>query len=341
MFGAIADFFGIILNFLYNLVQNYGLAIILFSILLKLVMLPITIKQQKTMKKTASLQGELNKLKEKYKNNQEQLSKETMELYRREKVSPLSGCLGTILTLLIFLSVFYLVSQPITYMKKTANLPYYNNEIVADIDQTENSIIENEVVQSDIVNETAITNEIADINNSKNITVKEYYIGKLKEDNIKASNYAEIQIIEKYGNEDSRVSLNMNFLGLNLSQVPMQNISNIKVLIIPVLYVITTFVNILITTKMSKTKEQIEKEKKLKEEKKNKEKDGENSEQDEMQDIQQMTSSMNYMMPIMSIAIAIIAPLGLSLYWLISNLLQLIERVILNSIDKKEKQEEA
>ena len=58
---------------------------------------------------------------------------------------------------------------------------------------------------------------------------------------------------------------------------------------------------------------------------------------DPLENMQQMTNSMNYMMPIMSIAIALIAPLGLSLYWLISNVMQLCERLVLNKVmDKKE-----
>ena len=66
--------------------------------------------------------------------------------------------------------------------------------------------------------------------------------------------------------------------------------------------------------------------------------DGKNEEtmDEQLQSMQQMTNSMNYMMPIMSIAIAVIAPLGLSLYWLVKNILQLCERLILNKVMKKE-----
>ena len=102
----IANLFGYILNFLYNYVQNYGWAIIIFSILLKLVLLPFTIKQQKTMKKTAKVQEKLKNIQLKYKNDPEKLNRETLDLYKREKVSPFSGCLSAILQLLIFLSVF-------------------------------------------------------------------------------------------------------------------------------------------------------------------------------------------------------------------------------------------
>ena len=275
----IASFFGYILNFLYDFVQNYGLAIILFSVLLKLLLLPITIKQQRSMEKSQTMQKELNKLQVKYKNNPELLQQETMALYKREKISPFSGCLGSILQLVIFLSVFYLVSRPLTYMKK----------------------IDPEVISN--------------------------YEQQISESEEQKSNYREIQIIDLYSEEDDRVNLNMNFLGLDLSKVPTQNWQDFRVFIIPVLYVITTFVNIKISTNLAKSKKEEDKISK------DSEKDEENS-SDSLEGMQDMTKSMNYVMPIMSVSIAMIAPLGLSLYWFISNTLQIIERVAITKFSK-------
>ena len=289
--GFLENLFGYLLNFLYTWLQNYGWAIILFSVILQVVLLPLSIKQQKSLKKSAKIQQEMQKLQVKYKNNPELLNQEVMGLYKKEKVSPFSGCLSSIIQLILFLSVFYLVSRPLTYMKKVdpAILENYQQEI------TESG---------------------------------------------ESSSYPEIKIIEEKADEDENVYINMNFLGLDLSKVPMQNLSDIKVLIIPILYVITTFVNIKIMTNLNKTKEQRQKEKEEKEKikQKNALTDGskEESVDEQLQSMQQMTNSMNYMMPIMSIAIAVIAPLGLSLYWLVKNILQLCERLILNKFMKKE-----
>lgn len=294
--GTIANLFGYVLNFLYDWVQNYGWAIILFSILLRLIMLPLTIRQQKSMKKTAKVQEEVNKLQAKYKNNPEMLNKEVMAVYKREKVSPFSGCLSSILQIVIFLSVFYLVSSPLTYMRKidTETIEKYKQEVQSETQR---------------------------------------------------ASYAEIKIIEVKAEEDERVNLNMNFLGLNLSKVPMQNLKDYKVYIIPILYVIMTFVNIRMTTKLNK-KDPKDKDKEEIENKKVKKKDSEDNDkkedslEEQMDSMQQMTNNMNYMMPIMSIFIAIIAPLGLSLYWLVSNSLQLAERLTINAVmTKKEKGE--
>ena len=286
--GAIANLFGYVLNFLYNWLQNYGFAIILFTALLKIIMLPISIKQQKSMKKSQDLQEQIKAINFKYKNDPEKMQKETMDLYKREGVSPFSGCLSSILQLIIFISVFYLVSRPLTYMKKVdANLVNDYEKIIAEQNENQRS-------------------------NYPEIAVIEY-VNKMDlsegQDNL-----------EQKKLDYEKLHLNMDFLGLDLSLVPMQNYKNIKVFIIPVLYVLITFVNIKITNNMNSNN-------------KKKKDDDDNSSNDEesMEDsINQMSKSMNYTIPIMSVAIALIAPLGLSLYWLVSNVLQLLERFIIS-----------
>ena len=94
MIEFFANIFGYVLNFIYNIIQNYGLAIILFSILIKLVLLPLSIKQQKTMKKSAKIQEEVKAIQDKYKNNPEKLNQETLALYKRENMSPFSRMLN-------------------------------------------------------------------------------------------------------------------------------------------------------------------------------------------------------------------------------------------------------
>lgn len=286
--SILANLFGYVLNYLYNYVQNYGLAIILFSVLLKLIMLPLTIKQQTSLKKNNKVQEEIKKVQLKYKNNPELMNKEVMDIYKREKVSPFSGCLTSILQIFIFISVFYLVSKPLTFMKK----------------------VDNEVINK--------------------------YQQEITESN-QTSNYMEIRIIELKSQEDDRVYLNMDFLGLDLSKVPMQNWKDPKVFVVPVLYIITTFINIKISTDMTSGKKKKEKKEieVVEDDKK------EESKEDQLESMQQMTKSMNYMMPIMSIAIALIAPLGLSLYWFISNTLQLVERFAINFFTKKKENKEA
>lgn len=293
--SVIANLFGYLLNFLYNIFNNYGWAIIVFSVILKIILIPITISQQKNMKKSAKVQEKMSELQKKYKNNPEKLNQETMELYKKEKMNPLSGCLASILQIIIILSVFWLVSKPLTYMKK---------------------------VDSEVINN---------------------YTAEIKEEDGSAVSYPEIQIIQKKGAEDETVYLNMNFLGLDLSKTPSQNMSDFTVYIIPALYVITSFVSIKITNNMQnkkkKSKEIIVEQKS----EENTEEDGGavDAQEDAMESMQQMSNSMSYMVPIMSISIAFFAPLGLALYWLVSNVLIIVERLVIKKIFNKEENADA
>lgn len=287
----LANLFGYLLNFIYELVNNYGIAIIIFSIIIRIILLPISIKQQKTMKKSAKIQEQMKQLQFKYKNNPEQLSKETMQLYKSEKMSPFSGCFSAIIQIVLLLAVFFMVQSPLTYMKKV------------DLDVIEQ--YKNEIKE-----------ENGDNNNSNNM-------------------YPEIQIIREKGETDERISINMEFLGLDLSSVPISNLSDPKVYVIPILYVISSFVSIKLSNIITQNMTQKRKEEKAT-------KEGEEEQPSEMEAINQANKSMMYIMPFMSVSIAVIAPLGLALYWLISNVLMILERIILNKhFEKKEEEKNA
>ena len=95
--GAISQLFGYLLNALYTVFNNYGIAIIIFSIILRIILIPVTVKQQKSLKKSAELQEEMKEIQRKYKNNPEKLNQETIDLYKREKLSPFAGCFSSCL----------------------------------------------------------------------------------------------------------------------------------------------------------------------------------------------------------------------------------------------------
>ena len=112
MFQFFANIFGYLLNFIYQFVNNYGLAMILFTLVIKIVMLPFSIKQQKAMKKNVKVQEKMKILQFKYKNDQEKLNQEMMNLYKEEKINPFSGCLSSIIQFILLISIFYMVSIP-------------------------------------------------------------------------------------------------------------------------------------------------------------------------------------------------------------------------------------
>lgn len=283
--GAISSLFGYLLNALYTVFNNYGIAIIVFSIILRIILIPITVKQQKSLKKSAELQEEMKEIQRKYKNNPEKLNQETIDLYKREKMSPFAGCFSSIIQLVIILSVFWLVSQPLTYMKK---------------------------IDTNVIND---------------------YKTQLQQEG-NQSGYAEIEIINKYGAQDERVRLNMDFLGLDLSKVPSSNLNDWRVYIIPLLYVISSVASIKLTNSFNKKKKDNKKAitdgKELQPQ----------EEPSELEAMEAMNKNMMYMMPLMSVFIAFIAPLGLALYWFISNVLMIIEKIIIELV-MKHKEEKA
>lgn len=291
--GYLAGIFGWLLNLIYSAVNNYGLAIILFTVAVQIVLLPFTIRQQKTMIKNNKIQAKVKELQEKYKNDQVRLGQETMELYKSEKMSPCSGCFGSIIQLILFISIFYLVQQPLTYMEK----------------MNENQI--NEYVQKYQISEQ--------------------------------SRYKEIDIIReaKMAGDDS-ISIDMNFLGIDLSNIPSRNWGDPTVYIIPGLYVLSSIISMKIT--MNAGKKKMTKEEKEEEERKKREQKAlikaDEEDDDPSEAVEAMNKQMMLMMPIMAVSVAVISPLGLALYWLINNITTTAQRMVLDKyVSSKEEKE--
>lgn len=102
-----------ILNFFYHLTYNYGVAIILLTIIVKIILHPLTKKNYKVMKNMQKIQPDMAKLKEKHKDDKEALNREIMDLYKRHKVNPLGGCLPLLLQMPIFFALFNTLSTAI------------------------------------------------------------------------------------------------------------------------------------------------------------------------------------------------------------------------------------
>ncbi len=108
--------FAWILRMLYALVQNYGVALILFSLAIKLILLPINMKSKKSMMKTTRLTPKLKALEAKYAGDQLKYQQEMTKLYKEEGVSPMGGCLWSLIPLIIMIMLYGIVRQPMTYL---------------------------------------------------------------------------------------------------------------------------------------------------------------------------------------------------------------------------------
>jgi YidC/Oxa1 family membrane protein insertase len=94
------------------LVGDYGLAIIMLTVLVNIIMFPLTRKQLESSKKLQEIQPQLRKLQEKYKNDKEKYNQVTMEFMRENKVNPLGGCLPLLIQLPIMIAIFQLLRDP-------------------------------------------------------------------------------------------------------------------------------------------------------------------------------------------------------------------------------------
>ena len=114
--GLFAKPIGSLLAWIYGMVNNYGLSIIILTLLVRLIILPLYAKQIKYQLKMTDLQPKLKEIQEKYATDRQTLSEKTMELYRQEGVSPSSGCLPLLIQMPIIMGLFALLRSPLTYM---------------------------------------------------------------------------------------------------------------------------------------------------------------------------------------------------------------------------------
>ena len=114
VFNFIGSIFGYILWAIFWVIQNFGVAIIIFTLIFRAILFPSSVKQQKSMAANASLQAKQREIREKYANNKAKQNEEIQKLYEREGVSPLSGCGTSLFPMFIMLGIYYAVVRPLS-----------------------------------------------------------------------------------------------------------------------------------------------------------------------------------------------------------------------------------
>lgn len=189
MMEIIAKPFGVLLLWLNNLVGNYGVAIFLFALLVKLIMLPFQIKTKKSMMRMTGLNDKVRELQKKHEGNQQKLQIEMNKLYKEEKVNPMSGCLWTLIPFPILIALYRAIREPLTIMMGVSK----------DLLAEGGAILEK-------LNELGFTS-----------TMQEAYI------QLEQSQFISAHFDEFAGISDKLVNINYNFLGLNLGDMPQWN----------------------------------------------------------------------------------------------------------------------
>lgn len=260
---------GYIMNLIYNIVSNYGLTIVVVSVLFKLIILPLTIKQQKSMAAMQEVQPVLTEIQNKYANDKEKQSTEMMKVYQDYNISPFASCLPTLLQFPILIGLYGAIGRPLKFMLGLGE------EAIKKLA---------ELVGVNIANMTPYSYEI----------------------NI-ANKISQSEIIDKVQDIIPGFSgIDFNFFGLNLSQTPQFSVIS-TAWILPVLAAVLTFLSSYIMQAQSGQK-------------------------GEMQSSQK---TMLYVMPVMILFFAFQVPCGLSLYWTINSVLQIIQFFTLDKVIKE------
>jgi len=150
---------------LYSFIHNYGLTIIIFTFIVKLIMLPLTIKQQKSMAETQRIQPLLAEIQAKYKTDKTKLNEETMKLYKEHNVNPAGGCLPLLIQMPIIFGLYQVIYNPLTYMFNLTTDQITALEGATGVVIKQREIAGAQILTPDILNRLGLTNvQIIDFN---------------------------------------------------------------------------------------------------------------------------------------------------------------------------------
>lgn len=220
--------FAWLVRLFYNLTNSYGVALILFTLVIKLIMLPFQMKSKKSMMRMSRVSGQMQELQKRYAKNQAKLQEEMQKLYEEEGVNPMSGCLWSLIPFSILIALYSIIRQPITHFMMLSK----------DVLQT--------VVQS-----------AADAGvNLTNIVMMDKATGTpaLKDGLYQLASYGQINLVKAVqemglSTPEGWFDMNYNFLGLDLTATPWEYVKNftftwavIGVILIPILAGLSQFV---------------------------------------------------------------------------------------------------
>ena len=294
--------FGYLLDILYQFTTNYGAALILFAILIKLILMPASIKSKKSSMKMSRLAPQVQAIQEKYAGDQQKQNMAVQELYKEEGVSMGGGCLWSFLPLLLLFPLYAVVRQPITYM-----------------------LHESAEVSAQIVETIKQAAPEAFGNNS-------YYHQMIAARMI--PQFAD-QLKEIVAHPATLEGLNFSFLGIDLGLVPQWKVwtwevwdwATVGAFLMPLASTAVQFLSMFITQKMNNSV--VTNEKGLQDE-----------EMAKKSQANQSTQTMMYMMPLMTLWIGYSVPGALCLYWLIQGIVTTVSDVFMTKHYRKVYDEE-
>lgn len=316
--GIILQPFAWLLLFFYNMFNSYGLALILFGIVIKLVLFPVTLKSKKSMIQTTMLSGRMQQLQKQYGKDKERYNLELQKLYEREKVNPMGGCLWSLIPMIVLIALFSIIREPLTYFMHLSVEQI--QALAAHLDWETVSIANGWVSQSAMekLQEQLVEGKITSLF-QHNAGYNQMYLVSL----INSENLSSLQSFlnsQFAGAGDGLFVMNFQFLGLDLSKIPTWKFwaggvtpSSIGLFILPIISVAVSYLSM----KVSMATNQM-------------------NSQTKSAQMDQTNKMMMWMMPLMSLWIGFTVPAGLSVYWITQYFVTMIQEVICGKMLKKD-----
>ena len=292
--------FAWLVRIFYTLTHSYGLAIILFTLAVKLILLPLQIKSKKSMMRMNRMSGKMQEIQKKYANNQVKLNEEMTRLYEEEGVNPMGGCLWSFLPIPVLIALYSIIRQPITrFMMLPADV------VQSLVDQLTSAGADMSTIVFSRGGEAVVKDGITQLTG----------YGQINLATLVTEQYP--SLVE---NIDGWININYKFLGLDLASTPSSVLSGftpswavIGLLLIPIIAGLSQLFVSLIAMKQQPVQEGA---------------------------AASSAKSMMYTMPLFSVFIAFSMPAALGVYWIAQSALSAVQEYVMGTFFLKRMEEE-
>ena len=300
--GIILQPFALLLLFFYNLFNSYGLALILFAIVIKLVLFPVTLKSKKSMIQTTMLSEQMQKLQKQYGKDRERYNLEIQKLYEKEHINPMGGCLWSLIPMFVLIALYGIIREPLTYFMSMSAEQIQT--LATQLNWPEAAVSNGWV--------TAAAMEKAENLFQNGAYNQLYLLSMVRPENLSA--------LQAATGAESLFVLNFDFLGINLAEIPTWKFwtgklewSFIGLFLLPIVSVGVSYLSMKVSMATSRMNNK-----------------SQNAQLDST------NKMMLWMMPVMSLWIGFTVPAGLSVYWIAQYFVTMIQEYICGKMLKKD-----
>ncbi|MCI9555368.1 YidC/Oxa1 family membrane protein insertase [Oscillospiraceae bacterium 50-16] len=315
--GIILQPFAWLLLFFYRAFNSYGLALIIFGIVIKLLLFPVTLKSKKSMIQTSMLSEKMQRLQKQYGKDKERYNLEVQKLYEKENVNPMGGCLWSLIPMFVLIALFGIIREPLTYFM---HLSLEQIQLLAqELDWEHLAVSSGWVAESKMASlqEDLAAGKITSL--FQNIGYNQLYlVSQITAENLESVKAA--MNAHTAGAGDGLFVMNFQFLGLDMSVIPTWKFwtggikwSSIGLFLLPLVSTVVSFLSMKVSMATNRMNNQTQ-----------------NAQAD------QTNRMMMWSMPLMSLWIGFTVPAGLSVYWITQYFVTMIQEVICGKMLKKD-----